>query len=61
MNEIYILYAVVTYLFTFGIVLQAFVDGQDSKSVYLGMVVHLVFAPILTPVVFGWITYDRLN
>ena len=61
MSDVFILYIGVMYLFTLGITMQAFVDGQDSKAIYIGMVVNLVFAPIVTPIIFGWLTYEKLN
>ena len=60
MSDIFILYIVVTYLFTLGMTIKSLIDGQDV-SVYIGMVINLLFVPVVTPIIIGWVAYEKLN
>lgn len=56
--ELIKLYCLITYLFTFGICVAGFQDAKDAK-VLTGMITHLIFAPITTPVCLGWLYYEK--
>ena len=56
MKDILIVYCAVTYLVTFGMVCRGFSEGLTAQE-KIGAIAHLMFSPIITPVVLGAMTY----
>lgn len=60
MNDIYIVYFGFMYLMTIGIVYKAASDaaGMDKVTV-IGMLINLIFAPLITPIIIGMLIYEK--
>ena len=56
MKDILIVYCVITYLVTFGMVYRGFSEGLTASE-KIGAIVHLIFSPVITPIVIGAMIY----
>lgn len=56
-----ITYSVFMYLLTLGIVSARLWDKDIALDIVelTGMVIHFLFAPLITPIVLGWLIYEN--
>jgi hypothetical protein len=60
MSDILIVYCSFMYLLTIGIVSARASDKTERRESVetIGMVTHLLLAPLITPIVLGWLFYE---
>ena len=61
MIDLLIIYCAFMYLVTAGMIFNGVRNGDNKDlTIKIGMTIHLVFAPIVTPFCFGMFLYDHI-
>ena len=59
METAVIVYCLACYLYTLGLIFGGLKDRGYNSSMVFGMIIHFILAPIMTPVVMGYIRYSE--
>ncbi len=59
METVIIVYCIACYLYTLGLIIGGLKDREFNISMALGMLIHFVTAPVVTPIVMGYIRYTE--
>jgi hypothetical protein len=59
MEPVIIIYCFGCYLYTIGLIAGGIKEGRTDPLTVFGMLLHLITAPIFTPVLLGYIKYQE--